>query len=293
MKSLIASIFALPVAFASTAAVAQEGAHADQQTSDAAKDASKTDETRTQKHQKKTSKDAQKDTQKKGARDKGVFDADTSVPETTPPGTKTREVGGQKIEQKDKDVDLAIGETQTTAAEPQATPRRDVVESRDEALREREGRRIYAAPLFGYGTNDFNVGLGARAGYTLDNNVYVGGTFLYHFGSDDRIVGPAGITETNSYLLYPGVEAGYDIGIGPVLVRPYGGAGLLFATSSVKTNSVEAKNTDSAFMLWPGINAQYIIANTPVFVGGDIRLLLPFENVDPSVTFLATAGLRL
>lgn len=31
-------------------------------------------------------------------------------------------------------------------------------------------------------------------------------------------------------------------------------------------------------MLYPGLNAHYIIGRTPIFVGGDTRVLLPFEN---------------
>src|SRR5690348_3821706 len=59
-----------------------------------------------------------------------------------------------------------------------------------------------AAALFGFGFatsspennvggwNPAGFGLGARAGYTLPMNVYVGGTVVYHFGNSNDT--PAG-----------------------------------------------------------------------------------------------------
>lgn len=199
---------------------------------------------------------------------------------------------GQDVENKDSDLDVSVGKTQTTSAEQQPA-RPDVIESRAEERREAEGRRWSAAPLFGYGTNDYNVGLGARAGYTFPTPVYVGGTFMYHFGSDNVGVGPEGSTRTRESFYYPGVEVGYDIGVGPVLVRPYGGAAIMFDRKSTSLNSVTASDTQSTLMIYPAVSAQYILPRSPVFVGGDMRVLIPFENAGGSFQVFATAGLSM
>jgi hypothetical protein len=203
------------------------------------------------------------------------------------PQERSTTILGETVTNKDKDLDVSVGKTRTTSAEP-----RDVVESRAEETREIEGRRWSVAPLLGYGTNDFKLGIGARAGYTFKTPVYVGGTFLYHFGADNILVGP-GITEASSRLYYPAAEVGYDIGIGPVLVRPYGGAGFLFTRTSITTNGVSASDTKSSLMIYPGATAQFIFPRSPVFVGGDMRLLLPIENEGASFSLFATAGVTM
>jgi hypothetical protein len=217
---------------------------------------------------------------------------DTSVERTdsskqVPP--QTTSVAGQKAVNKDEDLDLAVGRTATTAAEP---GRRDVIESSAEARREGEGRRVTAAPLVGYGFNDLGFGIGGRVGYTFPTPLYLGATFMYHAGKDGIVEAP-GVVASSSSFMYPGIEAGYDIGIGPVLVRPYAGAGLLIGRISQTVAGNESTRTETAFMVYPGVNVHYIIGQTPIFVGGDTRLLLPFENQGPSLTLLGTAGLHL
>jgi hypothetical protein len=207
-------------------------------------------------------------------------------------GEKSTTILGKKVTNKDEDLDVSVtSQTRTTSAEP---PRRDVVESRAEEIREAQGKRWSAAPLLGYGTNDMGLGLGARAGYTFETPIYVGGSFLYHFGTDN--VGSAaafGVTENRRTFYYPAVEAGYDIGIGPVLVRPYGGLGILFAHDSVTTNGQSASGTENALMLYPGVTAQYLFPRSPFFVGGDTRVLLPFAKQGAAFNIFATAGLQM
>lgn len=199
------------------------------------------------------------------------------------------EKDGKPLTNEDGDADLAVSMTHTTSADP---ARRDVVESRAEEVREAQGHRWSAAPLLGYGTNDLNVGLGARVGYTFDTPVYVGGTFLYHFGTDNVAVGP-GVTESQARVYYPATEVGYDVGLGPVLLRPYGGVGVLFRQTSVTTNGLQASNTNTSLTVYPGVTAEYLLPRTPVFVGGDARVLLPLENESTSLSVFATTGVKL
>jgi hypothetical protein len=70
------------------------------------------------------------------------------------------------------------------------------------------------AGLIGFGASSYGFDLGVRAGYTLPNNVYLGGTFIFNTG-----FGGWGSGFTT------GFEGGYQFAAGPVVVRPYGGIG--------------------------------------------------------------------
>jgi hypothetical protein len=123
--------------------------------------------------------------------------------------------------------------------------------------------------LLGYGFNSgVDLGLGVRFGYTLPMHVYVGGTFIYHFGSD------------NVNVYYPGIEGGYDIIAGPVVVRPYLGLGPVFEHFSGASvdlggfgTATVPSTTNTEFGIWPGVNVLYPITNQ-FFVGGDARFLI-------------------
>src|SRR5260221_6275858 len=72
--------------------------------------------------------------------------------------------------------------------------------------------------LLGYGFKDgVGFGLGVRGGYTLPMNVYLGGTFMYHFG---KSVGPVDVN-----VFYLGFEGGYDIAAVPAVLPPLSRAG--------------------------------------------------------------------
>ncbi len=177
-----------------------------------------------------------------------------------------------KVDNKDRDADVAVSTTRTTSAVHDPRDRRDVVESRAEERREVEGRHFTLAPMVGYGSNDLGVGFGARVGYTFATPVYLGGNFMYHAGE-------SGIR--NAY--YPSAELGYDIGAGPVLFRPYVGGGALFRNTTTRDTSTG--------LLYPGLTVHYLIARSPAFVGGDARVLVPFEG-SAALAVNATTGLN-
>jgi hypothetical protein len=117
-------------------------------------------------------------------------------------------------------------------------------------------------------------GLGLRGGYTLPMNVYLGATFVYHFGFSEST--PEGDVSGN--ILYFGVEGGYDIEAGPVLVRPYLGLGDVIGSVTIPTvsspflNIAGGTTSEGHFGLWPGGTVLYPIDN--FFVGGDLRYLI-------------------
>lgn len=187
-----------------------------------------------------------------------------------------------KVENKDKDTDTSVSTSQPSSATPTSTTqttaanydsRRDVVESRAEDRREVRGDRWTMAPQVGAATGGYGLGVGARVGYTFRTPIYVGGNFMYHQN---------GGVPGSERAFYPSAEVGYDVGIGPVLVRPYLGAGLLLRDAASTTG-----------LIYPGVTAAYLIKDTPAFVGADGRVLLPTGDGAPNAVALSgTAGVN-
>ena len=151
-----------------------------------------------------------------------------------------------------------------------------------------------AAGLVGYGFEDYsNFGLGARIGYSLRNNIYLGGLFQYHFGeTNDAGIGGFGV-ETHANVYYFGFEGGYDFHIDDVVIRPYLGLGPGFEHASVEGNSPlgggKTSDTNSEFAFWFGGAVLYNIDDT-WFIGGDFRLPIIDGDVYPTLAF--TGGLN-
>ena len=130
------------------------------------------------------------------------------------------------------------------------------------------------------------VGLGARGGYTLPMNVYLGGTFVYHLGKSEG--------DATANIYYLGVEGGYDIAAGPVIVRPYLGLGPAIVHVSLPTVCIGAgfgcvggSASDTRFGFWPGVTVLYPIDN--FFVGGDARFLVVSDS--SAFSLFATGGM--
>lgn len=145
--------------------------------------------------------------------------------------------------------------------------------------------------LVGYGFKDgLNLGFGARGGYTLPANIYLGGTFLYHLGKSTDT--PLGKVSAN--ILYFGAEGGYDFSAGPVVIRPYLGLGMASAKTKIPAinmggiSSPEMSSSASKFAVWPGATLLYPIDN--FFVGGDARFLVVSDY--NAFTLYATGGLQ-
>jgi hypothetical protein len=147
-----------------------------------------------------------------------------------------------------------------------------------------------AAALVGYAIHDYGgFSVGARGGYTLRENIYIGGTFIYNFGTSVDQIGAE--AKFNSYYL--GVEGGYDFQVHPVIIRPYMGIGPGFFHSSGEGCSalgcVNISGTNTVFALWFGGTVLYPI-NEQWFVGGDLKL--PVLDGEVMFTMAATGGLN-
>ena len=188
--------------------------------------------------------------------------------------TKNKSV---KVENKDQDSDLSVSKSEpsstTTTTAANYDTRRDVVESRAEDIRERRGDRWSVAPQVGAATGGYGFGVGARVGYTFRTPIYVGANFMYHQGGD---------VPGSERALYPSAEVGYDIGVGPLLIRPYVGAGLLVRDAATNTG-----------LVYPGATIAYYIKDTPLYVGADGRVLLPTgDDANRAVAISGTAGVN-
>jgi len=142
-----------------------------------------------------------------------------------------------------------------------------------------------AGILIGYGFDSaYKLGLGARGGYTLAQKIYIGGTFVYHFGESKSVEG----VSASEHLFYLGPEGGYDFVIPSVpqlLIRPYLGLG--FESESVSlTGGVSAGA--SGFAFWPAATGLYSF--TPNLSAGlDARVVVPtFGNSDVSFVLSLT-----
>jgi Outer membrane protein beta-barrel domain len=106
-------------------------------------------------------------------------------------------------------------------------------------------RGLYGAPTDDRRINPYGAGLGLRLGVTLPASLYLGGSFDYFFGGSEQAV--LGVEQSRSVLQLMG-HVGYDLGFGPVTLRPQLGLGLAQAHSEV--GDVSASESD--FALAPG-----------------------------------------
>ncbi len=147
---------------------------------------------------------------------------------------------------------------------------------------------ISIAAFLGYGsggsTNAYGLGGGFRVGYTMPfpkARVYLGGSITWHKGTSSP---QFGLDVTNNVWYLGALEAGYDFGIGPVLVRPYVGLGP--AITSAQTGNVV--NSVTNFGVWPGVTA--LLASRHWIAGLDARFIVNAGNNGPAL--FATGGVR-
>jgi hypothetical protein len=129
--------------------------------------------------------------------------------------------------------------------------------------------------LLGYGFHDaFNFGLGARGGYTLPMNVYLGGTLIYFFGNSQTILGQS----FSQSVLSLGVEGGYDFYVNPVVIRPFLGIGPDIGMVSCPSG-VACGGGETRFAAWLGGEVLYPITEN-WFAGADMRVHFVSEAVN-------------
>lgn len=173
-------------------------------------------------------------------------------------------------------------------------PGADIAAEDRAAVREAAARPISVAPLAGFGTGELGLGFGLRAGYTIPSSrasgggVYFGAAFVYHAGSSVR--SELGGTSISAY--YPAMEAGYDLRFDRVVIRPYGGVGLVLMSSTTKTALEQTSAATKSLGFYPGCAITYDFPGSSVFAGGDTRLLVAAEGNSVSFGIFGTGGFR-
>jgi len=167
-----------------------------------------------------------------------------------------------------------------------AQPNKDEVASAARATEATNKNPLSIAFLFGHGQKEaFKSGIGGRIGYTLRSGLYLGGTFVSHFGTQD---GPV-----QANVWYGGGEVGYQIEAGPLVVRPYAGAGIASVHASIYIPQVGAyeggriQATESRVVFWPGASVLLPVDGGRAFLGIDAKYLV----VESSSAFNAYATL--
>ncbi len=155
------------------------------------------------------------------------------------------------------------------------------------AIADAAARPVSVAPLLGVASGGLRFGAGIRAGYTLPSHVYLGAGFMYHSGLSTEFYN----TKISSSAYYPSLEAGVDIRFGRLAFRPYGGIAVVFSRISSTIAGNEVSSTGSSPAIYPGCAVTYDIPKSSVFVGGDARLVLNFDQ-GSSFGVFGSAGMR-
>ena len=137
--------------------------------------------------------------------------------------------------------------------------------------------RFFIAPMLGYLSDYLDFGIGLRGGKTLDNHIYIGGTFIYQVGEGGSYgyVTPtgSGTVSWSSSGFYLGPEGGYDFDVKYVVIRPYLGLGIFSWGSSASGPGGGASGSSTRFVVWPGASVIWNVPNSNFFLGGDVRLV--------------------
>jgi len=187
---------------------------------------------------------------------------------------------------------IAFAASSAQAAEPSAEPSTD--------------HPVSIAVLGGFGINNLNgdggdtlniygAGFGARAGYTLPMNLYLGGLFQYNLGAS---IDAPDHSSVKGRIMNVGGEVGYNYDIVPQFtLRPYVGVGVAIAGGDIQTLDKTSPDSKTKFSLWPGVQGLYNI-NDQIYAGLDVRYTLVFADLPDglgnvnSLGFYGTVGYR-
>ena len=160
--------------------------------------------------------------------------------------------------------------------------------------------------LLGYGiglqsdVNPWGLGVGVNGGVTLDMGLYIGGEFAYFFGgSNETTVGGTGqemaTLKKTASVWNIGVEPGYVVEAGPLLIRPSLELGI--ASLAIETVTLDERNDalgGAALYFAPGALAMYAPEKETWFVGLDLDFqLITATPSRQALVLMANAGLEL
>jgi hypothetical protein len=146
-----------------------------------------------------------------------------------------------------------------------------------------------------YGSNDLNLGLGVRGGYTLTQGIYLGIAADYYFGTSEEATLPgAGSIKSSAHGWDLLGDVGYDFGVTPnVVIRPFGGFGIFGASGEVCSATPGAPTTtcvsSSASKGVGSFGGLALVELGSLNLGGELRLL--FYNSDTAALIGGRIGM--
>jgi hypothetical protein len=133
-----------------------------------------------------------------------------------------------------------------------------------------------------WASEDLEIGIGVRGGYTLGQGIYIGGVFDYFFGDDDDTdFGGFASTDVDYNVWDLMGVVGYDAGLTPsITIRPFGGFGIVHQDVEWCQQALGLENcfddseSDAGAVI--GGEVLFEISNS-LHVGPEIRILI-FED---------------
>jgi hypothetical protein len=127
-----------------------------------------------------------------------------------------------------------------------------------------------------FGSDNLNLGFGARGGYTLQNGIYLGGLFDYFIGQSQSATNGGTTLTASAHLWQIGFEGGFDFALTDVLmVRPFLGVGIAEASGDVCIDQIGGAqcmsvSSSDSFIEFGGL-LNYMSGS--LMFGGDLRIL--------------------
>jgi hypothetical protein len=133
-------------------------------------------------------------------------------------------------------------------------------------------RYLYGASLGSPDVTPYGSGLGLRAGVTLPLSLYLGASFDYFFGASKTLLADATQLKLSTSTTQVLANAGYDLGFGPLTLRPELGLG--YSHASVSAGGVS--DGTSHFVAAPGAELQ--LGFGLLNVGAEVRYNKVFSS---------------
>lgn len=143
--------------------------------------------------------------------------------------------------------------------------------------------------------NLYGFGLGPRGGYTFPKvPVYLGGVFMFFLGERQSVSALGFDVKARAGYMLLGLEGGYDIGVGPVIIRPTLWLGPAILRAKVCNNGNCNADSDTALLLGPGASVIYAFDEIPLWLGGEMRFTIAAkDNHQTALMFGANIGVLL
>jgi hypothetical protein len=135
--------------------------------------------------------------------------------------------------------------------------------------------------------NPLGGGIGARAGVSIFS-LYGGLSVMYYFGGKDSEPG----IETSNHTLMYGVEAGFNLGVPLLTIRPQVGIGDFSVSASCSSDSGPACTGGNNLYIEPGVLALLSLGQFLVGADGDLLFVPNLDSAKVAVVGNLQVGVK-